>query len=391
MRFFHISDLHIGKQLHFYNLIENQKQILEQIVEKAKEYHPDAIVIAGDIYDRSVPSGEAYTVFDDFLTRLSELEPAISILIIAGNHDSAQRLNYASSFLERHHIYISVLPPQSEDEYLKRIVLRDEWGEVHFYLLPFTKPSYVKKLFHEEMVLTYHLAVQKLIEREKIDNSQRNVLVAHQFFAAGQNQPETCASEQVYVMNVGGLDSVDIGAVEQFDYVALGHIHRSQQIGKKHIRYSGTPLKYSVSEEKHHKSITMVTLKEKGEEPEIELLPLTAMQDVRQEKGTLQEVVARANEKNRHDFVSIILTDEEELFRPKEQLDTYYDCILEVRMENSRTKALLQDMEVSETLLTPLEAFGEFYEKMQGTAMNAKEQQVIFDIMGQIEESNEKK
>jgi exonuclease SbcD len=247
MKLFHISDLHIGKQLHFYNLKDNQIEILKQITEKARQYRPDAIIIAGDIYDKSVPSAEAYQIFDQFLNDLSEISPSIPILIIAGNHDSAERLNYASSFLEKHKIYISVLPPQKEEEGLKKVVLTDEYGDVNFYLLPFTKPGYVRHLFAEGVVTSYDTAVAALIERENIDYTRRNVLVSHQFYVAGDKLPETCESEQVYI-SVGGIDSVDIAAVRQFDYVALGHLHGPQHIGVKQIRYSGTPLKYSVSE-----------------------------------------------------------------------------------------------------------------------------------------------
>jgi exonuclease SbcD len=338
MKFFHISDLHIGKQLHFYNLRDNQIEILNQIVAKAKEYHPDAILIAGDIYDKSVPSAEAYTIFDQFLNNLSDITPSIPVLIIAGNHDSAERLSYASAFLERHNIYISVLPPQTEEEYLKKVVLKDAYGEVNFYLLPFTKPGYVRHLFEEGSITGYDKAISALIEREQIDYSGRNVLLSHQFYVSGDKLPQICDSEQVY-LSVGGIDSIDIAAVSQFDYVALGHLHGPQQIGEKKIRYSGTPLKYSVSEEKHRKSITLVTLGEKSEEISIEQLPLTAIQEVRREKGTLSEIISRTTPENCHDFISITLTDETDLYKPKEQLEEYYDFILEVKIENSRTKA----------------------------------------------------
>lgn len=385
MKLFHISDLHIGKHLHYYNMKDNQIAILKQIVDKAKEYRPDAIIIAGDIYDKSVPSAEAYTIFDQFLIDLSDIQPSIPVLIIAGNHDSADRLNYASSFLEKHNIFISVHPPRKEDEYLKKVVLNDEYGDVNFYLLPFTKPGYIRHLFEEGSITSYDLAIRTLIERENINYNERNVLISHQFYIAGDKTPETCDSEQVYI-SVGGIDSVDIAAVEQFDYVALGHLHRSQSIGKQHIRYSGTPLKYSVSEENHKKSITMVTIKEKGSDIIVENIPLIAFQDVRSVKGTLSEIISMATDENRHDYISITLTDEDEIYKPKDQLEEHYDHILEVKIENSRTKAQLMDTDSEITVLDPVEAFKQFYQDMQGVPMSYEEEKIIIDVINSLQE-----
>lgn len=385
MKLFHISDLHIGKQLHFYNLKDNQIAILKQIVDKAKEYRPDVIIIAGDIYDKSVPSAEAYNIFDQFLIDLSEIRPSIPVLIIAGNHDSADRLNYASSFLEKHNIFISVHPPRKEDEYLKKIVLQDEYGNVNFYLLPFTKPGYVRHLFEEGVITSYDSAIRALIQRENIDYNERNVLVSHQFYVAGDKTPETCDSEQVYI-SVGGIDSVDIAAVEKFDYVALGHLHGSQSIGKKHIRYSGTPLKYSVSEQNHKKSIIMVTIGDKESEIIIETIPLTSYQDVRSIKGLLGEVIGMATDGNRHDYVSITLTDENEIYKPKDQLEEHYDHILEVKIENSRTKALLMETEQEMKTLDPLEEFKLFYINLHGVPMSSEEEKIMNDVIKTLQE-----
>ncbi|MFT4143182.1 MAG: exonuclease SbcCD subunit D [Mobilitalea sp.] len=388
MKIFHISDLHIGKQLHYYNLCDNQLRILKQIVEKARQEQPSAIMIAGDIYDKSIPSAEAHMIFNQFLMDLSEIEPRIPILIIAGNHDSAERLNYASSFLEKHHIYISVLPPQKEDEFLKKIVLEDEHGEVNFYLLPFTKPGYVRHLFETGVISTYDTAISALIKRENIDFNQRNILISHQFYISGSTLPDTCESEQVYI-SVGGIDSVEVSHIKNFDYVALGHLHGQQHIGEKHIIYSGTPLKYSISEEKHEKCIVMVTIGKKNSEIMIDKLPLCPEQEVRKLKGTLREIIDSAEENNCHDYVSITLTDETELYRPKDQLEEHYDHILEVRIENSRTKAQLEPLTGEASALDPFEAFKEFYQEMQGVELNEEEEQIIADIIHQVKEADE--
>ncbi|MDO5417482.1 MAG: exonuclease SbcCD subunit D [Lachnospiraceae bacterium] len=383
MRFFHISDLHIGKQLYYYSLKENQRGILRQIVERVKEYRPDGILIAGDIFDKSVPSGEAYTIFDQFLNELAEISPQIPVFVIAGNHDSAERLRYASTFLEKHRIYVSTLPPASEEERLKKIVLEDAYGPVNVYLLPFTRPGQVRWLFAEGTAVTYDMAVQALIDREELELSERNVLVSHQFYVSGILTPDTCESEQAYI-SVGGIDSVDTSRVSMFDYVALGHLHGAQWIGKPSIRYCGTPLKYSVSEEKQKKSITLVTLGEKGSPAQTEEIFLEAEQDVRRERGTLEELVERAkaqDEGKRRDFVSITLTDEAEVFQPREQLEAYYPYILEIRVDNSRTRARLK-LEQSETVMPdPLTAFQNFYQEMQGVSMNQEEREIMREVI----------
>jgi exonuclease SbcD len=385
MRIFHLSDLHIGKQLHAYNLKENQQAVLSQIVDKAREYRPDAILICGDIFDRAVPSGEAYTVFDKFLQELSAISPAIPVLIIAGNHDNAQRLDYASSFLEKHQIYLSVSAPAQQEEHLKKVVLHDMHGEVHFYLLPFLKPGYVRQLFAEGVVHDYESAVREILRREEIDYGKRNVLLSHQFYTNGGQAPERCESEQL-VISLGGLENVDASVVEKFDYVALGHIHGAQMVKFPHIRYCGTPLKYSVSEERHKKSITMVTLEAKGTQAVIETIPLTPFQDVRKVRGLLREVIEKATDENRHDFLSVTLTDEKEPYHPKEQLEEAYDSILEVRIDNTRTRNRIEEAQGETFCVQLLEMFRSFYQEMQGQPLTAQEEALVEEIVDEWRE-----
>ncbi len=383
MKLFHISDLHIGKQLHYYNLKDLQTEILCQIVKMAKEHRPDVILIAGDIYDKSVPSGEAYEIFDEFLNRLADINPSIPVLIIAGNHDSAMRLKFASSFLEKNNIHISVLPPQSGEEYLKKITLHDQYGNVNFYMLPFTKPAYVRNLFEDGTAEDYNSAVRAVIEREKIDTAERNVLIAHQFFVSNTTEPEKCDSELAYI-SVGGIDSVDIDCIRIFDYVALGHIHGPQCIGENYIRYSGTPLKYSVSEERHQKGITVVTLEEKNTSLKYDHIPLCASRDVRSITGTLEQVIAAASGKNRSDYVSITLTNEESLYRPKDQLEEHYDNILEVKLENKRTQSRLENVENTEEILYPIDAFRDFYQIINNQPVSSVEEELMSEIISEI-------
>lgn len=380
MKFFHLSDLHIGKQLHSYSLKENQQAVLSQVAEKAWEYRPDTILICGDIFDHAVPSGESYMVFDKFLQELSAITPGIPVLVIAGNHDNARRLGYASSFLEKHQIYLSVSAPTQQEEHLKKVVLCDEHGEVNFYLLPFLKPGYVRHLFAEGAVSDYESAVRGILQREEIDYGRRNVLLSHQFYTNGARAPERCESEQ-FALSLGGLENVDVSVIEKFDYAALGHIHGAQMVKYPHIRYCGTPLKYSVSEEHHKKSITMVTLGAKGEEAAIETIPLLPMQDVRRERGLLKDIIGRAKEGNRHDFISVTLTDEKEPYHPKEQLEEVYDAVLEVRIDNTRTRNRIREQQEEDFSMQPMEIFCSFYQEMQGQPMTAEEEALVEGIV----------
>ena len=379
MKFFHLSDLHIGKQLHRYNLKEDQQVILKEVITYAKELRPDAIVIAGDIYDKSVPSAEAVNVFDEFLTDLSEITPEIPILIISGNHDSPDRLKYAFEILKRHHIYLAGNVPERPEEHIEKVTLHDAYGEVNFYLLPFMKPAYVKNIFVDGTPETYSDAVKEIIKREKIDyKDKRNVLVSHQFYVGEKAEsPETCDSE---VFSVGGIDNVDIGSVKEFDYVALGHLHGAQCIGKPEIRYCGTLLKYSVSESTQNKSLTVVTLKAKGEKPEIENYPLHPLRDVRKKKGTLDEIIKEAQETEKDDYISITLTDEIDPYKPKEQLERIFSHILEIRVDNQRTRTKLKEMDEELVMKDPFTSFAEFYKEMQGREMNGEEETIMKEI-----------
>ena len=399
MKLFHLSDLHIGKLLCGYSLKENQERVLSRIVAYAQEEHPDAILICGDIYDKSAPSGEAYVMFDRFLEALSEIRPRIPVFIIAGNHDSPERLSYASAFLEKHSIYLSVFPPIQEDEYLKKITLEDEYGPVDFYLLPFLKPGWLRPLLPEESAFSYEEAVRFLLSREKIDPGRRNVILSHQFYTAGQSEPETCDSE-VAVAMAGGLDRIDISVLDAFDYAALGHLHGSQKVGRMSARYCGTPYKYSVSEEHHHKAVTVVELGKKGEEPQLRFLPLSGLQDVRRLRGTLEEVLEAAESAAPspsagqpsvsgvcHDFVSVTITDEQEPYRIRERLEERYDHLLELRVDNARTRARMAESGTeNDPAPEPMEAFRQFYETVNHTPLPEEGERIMKRLIREIQE-----
>lgn len=383
MKFFHLSDLHIGKQLHKYPLIHDQEVILKQIVSYAENLRPDAILIAGDIYDKETPSGEAVLLFDRFLTELSRLDPKIPVLIISGNHDSPKRMKYASSLLEAQKIYIAAQPPMNPEDYLPKVTLRDEFGDVIFYMMPFVKPQMVRNVFEEKKPESYDEAVRLLIEREQIDTTKRNVLISHQFYTGSGFVPMRSDSETIHV---GGIDNVDIEAVRMFDYVALGHIHGAQKVKEEQIRYCGTVLKYSVSEWKQEKGITVVALGEKGTSPEIEVLPLKAEHDVIRKKGTLSELLL---EEPTADYVSVTLTDEGELYRPSDFLEQVFPNLLEVRVENSRTKKLLEEPLEINWESDPYQAFSSFFAEMQGRTMSEEEAEHLQRIIVKCEEGQD--
>ncbi|HIX58889.1 MAG TPA: exonuclease SbcCD subunit D [Candidatus Blautia gallistercoris] len=383
MKFFHLSDLHIGKQLHFYSLRDEQEFMLRQVIGLAREHRPKVIVIAGDIYDKAVPSAEAVALFDWFLTELQEIRPAIPLLLIAGNHDSPRRLDFASRILQKEGIHIQGMPPAGPEEFLRKVEFTDEWGKVRFYLLPFVKPGYVAGVFPGEGPGSYEEAVEKILEREEIDRGIRNVLVTHQFYTASGKSPEKSDSEAIHV---GGLDNVDVRVLEPFVYVAMGHMHRPQSMGKPWYRYCGTLYPYSVSEAEDQKTLTMVTLGAPGIEPEISLLPLKPLRKVRTLRGTLEELLEQVPQGTCGDYVSLTLTDEIMPYQPREQLEKRYERILELRVENTRTRQQARDLQEGNALTDPMELFGNFYREIQGQDLTGEQQKLLEELLEQAEE-----
>ncbi|MEF9945225.1 MAG: exonuclease SbcCD subunit D [Lachnospiraceae bacterium] len=386
MKFFHLSDLHIGKQLYHYNLKEDQETVLEEVISYAKAEGPDVVVIAGDIYDKAIPSAEAVTIFDWFLTKLTQAIPAGSILIIGGNHDSPQRLEFAREILGQYDIHIVGTPPREEKDHVKCVTISDVYGEVDFYLLPFLKPGMVRQVCDGAVPESYDEGIKKILAREKIDTKRRNVLVSHQFYTASGKEPKTCDSETI---SVGGMDQVDTGALEPFDYVALGHIHGPQSVGAPHIRYCGTLLKYSVSEWNQEKSLTMVTLGEKGTAPKIQCLPLHPLRNVRKKIGLLPEIIQEATQETKDDYVSVTLQDEVDPYQPKDQLEAVYSHVLEVRVDNQRTRKRLEVFADEVALADPLTIFGDFYREIQGQDLSKEEREIMEAVLEQVKEERE--
>ena len=336
MKFFHLSDLHIGLKLFNRDLREDQEYILRQITDLAVREQPEAVVIAGDIYDKAVPSAEAVEGFDRFIAGLNAALPGTAVMMIAGNHDSGPRINCFRSVLSRQNVYMIGQPPRVEGEQIEKVVLEDEFGPVNFYLLPFVRPSMVKQLTGVDENgnnLSYDETLRRLIGREEIDPSQRNVLVSHQFYLPAGTHAEDVERMDSEIRTVGNIDQVSADILEQFDYAALGHIHKPMKAGSEFIRYCGTPLACSVSEAGQQKGIIMVELENKGDR-KTTVLPLEPLRQVRVIRGELEEVLGQAC----GDYVTVILTDKADLdvFDMQDKIRSAFPNLLEIRRETLR-------------------------------------------------------
>ena len=382
MKFFHLSDLHIGLKLMNRDLREDQEYIFRQITDLASREQPDAVVIAGDIYDKAVPSAEAVEVFDSFAAALADAVPKAAIMMISGNHDSAPRVNCFRNILSRQKFYMVGQPPQREDEYIEKVTLEDEHGKVNFYLLPFVKPSMVKMAVGTDENgnnLSYNETVRRIIEREKIDQNQRNVLVSHQFYLPSGKKAEEVERMDSEIRTVGNIDEVSADILEIFDYGALGHIHKPMKVGRDRFRYCGTPLACSVSEAGQEKGILMVELGEKGEEPGISVLPLKPLRQVKVIRGSLPEVLGQACE----DYVSAVLTDKADLdvIDMQDRLRHAFPNLLEIRRENLRKGDYTGEMKAEEDMLDPYELCCSFLQEL-----DEEEKEILRDVIHTVQE-----
>lgn len=336
MKFFHLSDLHIGLKLMNRDLREEQMDILRQVTDLAREEQPDAVVIAGDIYDKAVPAAEAVEVFDSFITELKRAVPEAEMMLISGNHDSGLRLNCFREILDEQKVHMIGLPPRREEEYIEKVTLQDEFGPVNFYLLPFVKPSMVKQIVGVDENgnnLSYDATLHKLIAREEVNTAERNVLVSHQFYLPVGENAESVERMDSEIRTVGNIDAVAADMLEVFDYAALGHIHKPMKVGSELYRYCGTPLACSVSEAGQQKGVIMVEIGEKDSKTSVKItvLPLKPLREVRIIKGSLEEVLAQACE----DFVTVILTDKVDLdiIDMQDRIRMAFPYLLEIRRE----------------------------------------------------------
>ena len=377
MKLFHLSDLHIGKRVNEFSMIEDQKYILKRILDLAEEEKPDGIILAGDIYDKQIPSAEAVQVFDEFITRLAGR--AIPVFIISGNHDSAERLAFGGRLLNSRGIYLSPV----YDGSVTKIPLKDQYGTVWIHLLPFIRPSTVRHVFENEadLVTDVQTAAETVIRHMEIDLKDRNILVAHQFVTGASR----CESEDV---PVGGLDNIDAAVFTPFDYTALGHIHSPQNVGTDRVRYCGTPLKYSFSEVDQEKSITVVELEKKGT-VRTSLLPLKPLRDMRKLRGTYLELTDRSfyRDMNREDYIQVTLTDEDDVPDGLQKLRVIYPNIMQLLYDNQRTKTT-QEVDAAQAVekKTEIELFYEFYELQNNQPMTKQQKDFAEQLIREIKE-----
>lgn len=363
MKLLHLSDLHLGKRVNEFSMIEDQKYILAQILSIAQKERADGVILAGDIYDKPLPPAEAVQVFDGFLTKLAEME--IPVLMIGGNHDCAERIAFGAQLMRGKNVYISPV----YDGMVEPVRLEDEFGEVDFYLLPFLKPAIVRHAFEGAEIASYQDALRMAVEHMEVDQSRRNVLVAHQFVTGASR----CDSEEI---SVGGVDNVEVSVFDAFDYVALGHIHSPQHVGRETVRYCGTPLKYSFSEADQEKSVTVVELREKGEIL-IRTIPLVPLRNMRKIRGTYLEVTALSfyQGTDTEDYIQVTLTDEEDILDGMQKLRVIYPNLMRLEYDNRRTREDRQvEISAEAAQKSELELFEEFYELQNNQPMSAQQQ-----------------
>ncbi len=376
MKFLHLSDPHIGKSVNGFSMIEEQRRVLRQVIGYVKSERPAAVVIAGDVYDRAVPGVDAVRLFDDFLTDLAG--EGVTVMVVAGNHDSPERLGYAGRLLAERNLFIR----GAFDGVVDRIVLSDEYGEVNFWLLPFIRPISVRGLFGDREISTYGEAVAAAIEAAGVDYSARNVLVSHQFYTKAGTELEYCNSE---LNPVGGLDAIDAGVIGRFDYAALGHLHAPQWISGSNCRYAGSPLKYSFSEIRHEKSIGLVEFREKGD-LSVSTLPLVPIHDMREIKGPLSELISDkvSSLADKNDYLRVILTDEEEIVDPMGKIRGVYPNVMALSFENARTGIDVAGIAANServSALSPYELFSEFFLAVNGSTMSGEQAALVRKLM----------
>lgn len=383
MRFFHLSDLHLGIKLYEHDLLKDQKAILDEIVALTRQYQPDAVVFAGDIYDRSVPPVEAVALFDDFMTQLRAALPNGEIMLISGNHDSAQRLDVFRSELSDRGIHMIGNPPMQKGETIERVTLTDDFGAVNFYLLPFVRPGMVRNVVDTKENgdnLSYPEAFSRLLALSPLNPDERNVLVSHQFFLPDGGDAANIERAENEVKQVGNVDAIPASLIADFDYAALGHIHKPMKVGSETLRYCGTPMPYSLSEENQQKGILMVEMGAKGD-VQTTVLPLHPVHQVRKLRATREALLSGASE----DFVSICVigAKAEDMAGLRELLRERYPNLLELRREREETVELAALQERAETL-SPYELCLQF----AGERLNDAEKALLTEVMNAMKEEN---
>mgnify|MGYP000441146203 CR=1 FL=1 len=384
MKFFHLSDLHIGLKLINRDLREDQEYILQQIADAAAKERPEAVIVAGDIYDKAVPSAEAVELFDQFISRLTASLPETSVMLISGNHDSGPRVNCFRSVLARQNVHMIGLPPRTEDEFIKKVILKDAYGTVNFYLLPFVKPSMVRQIVGTDesgSPLSYDETLRRLIGREAVNPAERNVIVSHQFYLPAGKQAEEVERMDSEIRTVGNIDQVSADVLSSFDYAALGHIHKPMKVGSESVRYCGTPLACSVSEAGQQKGILLTEMMEKGN-VRTTVLPLKPLRQVRVIRGEFEEVLRQACA----DYVTVVLTDRVDLdiLDMQDRIRSAFPYLLEIRRESRRKADYCTEMDAPEAL-DPFELCCSFLKDVDD-----EEKELLKDVIYSVQEGGQR-
>lgn len=373
MKFLHLSDLHLGKNLNGFSLYQDQAYILNQVVQIAQNEQIEAVIIAGDIFDKSVPNSQAIQLFDEFLTSWAELN--LPVFIISGNHDNAQRVAFGANLFKQNNIFIS--PVYNGN--LSPITLEDNFGKINFYLLPFLKPTTVRNFFPDEEITSYNQAIEVALKNISLNTNERNILIAHQFVTGAY----ICDSEDIVV---GGIDNINANLFQDFDYVALGHLHTPQTVLRESIRYCGTLLKYSFSEINQEKSLTIVDFFTKND-INIKTIPLSPLHDMRKLKGSYADLTLKSNYEhtNTTDYLTIILTDEEDIPDAINRLRSIYPNIMQLSYENTRTNTAKQLANIDiHNLKSPLTLFKEFYTQQNNQDLNTEQNAILEELIHDI-------
>lgn len=377
MKIMHLSDLHIGKKVNEYSMLQDQIYILKEILRIIDNEKVETVIIAGDVYDRSLPPNEALELFDEFLYQLSGRN--VNVFVISGNHDSPERISYGGRMMTENKIFLSPV----YDGNVKPITLNDDYGEVNFYLLPFVRPADIRRYFPDENIENYTDAVKVAIDNMNVDFSEKNILITHQFVTGA----ELSESEDIIV---GGTDNVSGEVFDGFDYVALGHIHREQTVGKDNIRYCGTPLKYSFSEAKNIKSVTILDFNDKGN-IEYSKIPLTPFRDMREIRGTYYELTLKSSYEstNTEDYLHITLTDEEDIPDAIGKLRSIYPNIMKLDYDNLRTRGsgTVDAIENIESK-SPFELFADLFKQQNNQDMSEEQEEIMRNLIDKIWEEN---
>lgn len=377
MKLMHLSDLHLGKLVLEQSMIDDQKYILNQIIDIVKKEQVDIVLIAGDVYDKSIPTIEAVNLFSNFLTRLYKLK--VLVFVISGNHDSKDRLSFGNELFVDNGIYIEGIFNGN----LRCETINDKDGKLNIYMLPFIKPVEVKRFYPDEIIDTYEDAIKCILKHSSINKSERNIIMVHQFVTSLGEDVIRSDSESI---SLGGIDNIDVTLFKDFDYVAMGHIHGPQKVGRETARYSGSPLKYSFSEVNQKKSVCIIEFNFK-EDINISKIPLIPIRDMRVIKGPFDKLISKeiVNLENKNDYLDVVLTDDDYIINAIGKLRKFYPNILKLEYENKISSNEVSDnIDIDKSNMSPIDLFSEFYKMQNGIELPAKKRKIIEEVIKEV-------